>query len=60
MNYQEGQKVEFTYNGSQEEFLGKRVIGTVRLVPEFDWEGGSVPGTEDRGYAIDTVVLEDK
>lgn len=60
MNYTEGQKVEFTYKGSQEEFAGKRVVGTVRLVPEFVWEGGSVPGSEDRGYASDVQILETK
>ena len=58
MNLQEGERVTFIYNGSQEEFAGLRQEGIVRMVPQIDWQGGSVPADES-GYATEIVVAHD-
>lgn len=58
MELTKGQEVEFTYNGSQDEFSGTRQKGVVvELVPRIKWQGGSVP-LDETGYATDVVVKE--
>lgn len=63
-----GDKVEFTYHGSQTEAQGKRVKGTiVEFVPRISWNdfeddgsfkcGGTVLA-DDGGYATDIQVIE--
>jgi hypothetical protein len=55
--FEVGQKVEFKYNGSQDQ-SGQRVIGQiVGFVPEIKWEGGIVP-FDQSGYATDLKVIE--
>jgi len=52
-----GQKVEFQYNGSQEQ-SGQRVEGEIiGFVPEIRWSGGVVP-FDYSGYATDLKVTE--
>ena len=60
MELREGQIVEFDYHGSQEPYSGRRVQGQVVMVPEIRWEGGTVPGLEDRGYVSNLEVKENQ
>jgi hypothetical protein len=57
-NLKLGDKVEFTYHGSQEEYSGRRVQGeVVDFIPRIQFAGGSVP-LDESGYVTDVKLLD--
>jgi hypothetical protein len=56
MEFKEGQKVEFTYHGTQDDFVGTRQEGTIFFRPWIEWQGGSVPVDNSE----DVVLKEEK
>lgn len=53
VNY--GDRVEFTYLGSQDEYFGQRLEGVVVPEPHIVYEGGEIPLAD---YAADVQVVE--